>query len=392
LNNLTSDSIYSILSSSNIGICILDEKGCFIDSTQTFIDIFACDKKELKSRTLSSLFIDDYSYKTWFNDFFIRVQKDTIISNHYDFFNLEKQQLWCRFSMHKDSISNYIILSIQDDTEQKESLEKAYAQVDLLQNIKQYYIESAMEKTQLLKTQDSLMINQAKLAAMGEMIGAIAHQWKQPLAKINSIVIDIQTLFSGERKTQLLGKKLDQIEELTMQMADTIEDFRNYINPQKHKEIFTFDAIFHDAFKMFSSAAESNNIQINTDFIEEISLYGYKKEFIQALLIFFNNSKDAFKDNNISNPIIQITTQQIRNNKIIKITDNGGGIKEEILKEVFEPYFSTKKHKGGTGLGLYMAKLLIEDSMHGKLKIASIHNTTEISIIFLGLKNDRKKI
>ncbi|MFT5661429.1 MAG: C4-dicarboxylate-specific signal transduction histidine kinase [Sulfurimonas sp.] len=387
MNSIDNDTLKLIVDNSNIGICILDKDASFVDCSQQFLEILSITKDELVVNGLSVIFLDEYIYTLWYEFFFMKLGEEEPINDEYTFINSFKESLLCKFLLKKDISSGNIVFSIEDISMQKQqerNLKIANEEIESLLKTKQNHLESAMKKNELIKTQDSLMLNQAKLASMGEMIGAIAHQWKQPLGKINSIIIDIASLYSDTKHANLLSQRLDQIENLTAYMADTIEDFRNYINPNNYKNIFTFRKVLNDALNIFSSTIQSDKIKIETDFIDEITLFGYKKEFIQVLLIFFNNAKDSFKNNKVKNPIIEIITEHIDDKKIIRIRDNGGGIEQDTLVRVFEPYFSTKKHMGGTGLGLYMAKVIIEDSMHGILDLTSEYEFTEVRIVLLG--------
>lgn len=384
--NIISNNLFSsILKSFNISSCLLDKDVVILDCDQGFFELFMYDKESLVNQSLSILFENDDKYQNWFQKYLLPFYNAKNLSNsssYVTFFSSSKEQSVYQFTLHKAE-DNKILLSILD------SQNNVKEEILALEKTKQYYLKASMKKTQYIKQRDSVIVNQAKLAAMGEMIGAIAHQWKQPLSKINSILVDIQRLFTTNTKQNVLESRLDDIEELTLHMADTIEDFRTYISPEKEKTLFSFSEVIRDSQKILSSTISLNKINFDINLLDDISIYGYKKEFIQSLLIFFNNSKDAFILNKVAHRYIKITTREINKNKIIRIEDNAGGIDNQILPNVFEPYFSTKKGQGGTGLGLYMAKLLIEDSMNGKLKIDSVDNRTEISIIILGLKDDQ---
>lgn len=387
MNTISEPTLKKILNAANIGLCLLDKEAYILDSDALFLDIFHYQSKNLIHKNISLLFEDMTKFLAWYETYLSCIEDKDVVSEYFTFKTSQNKFILCRCTLQRDNSG--AILSVQEMKESSnESLKTLYEEIESLQKTKQYYLEANIQKTQHIQQRDTLMVNQAKLAAMGEIIGAIAHQWKQPLSQINSILLDIQGLFPVDIQRNHLDKRLDDIEELTLHMAETIEDFRAYVSPQKEKNLFAFADALDDARRILSSASSINEIKFEVNYLDDISLYGYKKEFIHSLLIFFNNSKDAFISNNILNRHIKITTRQIKENKIIRIVDNAGGIDEKVLTHVFEPYFSTKKDEGGTGLGLYMAKLLIEDSMNCKLKINSIDNTTEITIIILGLKND----
>jgi len=223
------------------------------------------------------------------------------------------------------------------------------------------------------KQQRLLLEKQTKLASMGSMIGNIAHQWRQPLSRINSNITVMKSLLHTDSvDREFLEKKLNNIEDNTQYMSETIEDFMNYFHPDKEKTHFLLRQCIDKALNLTGISDKDIEVSIIAD--KEIELYTYKKELTQVILIILNNTIDNFKIKSISAPKIKINFQKVSKKVTLSIHDNGGGIKEKELDRIFEPYYTTKFEHEGTGLGLYMAKMLIENSMNGELRVKNTNN------------------
>ena len=225
-----------------------------------------------------------------------------------------------------------------------------------------------------------MLFQQSKMAQMGEMLSSIAHQWRQPLAHINSMLLEIDTAYSkGILDQASLEEMLDRIESVTNYLSQTIEDFRQYSHPKKEKEYFGTKELFDDALTLFEPMVHGRNIRLVMELCEccalgHCDIHGYKKELIQVLLVLLHNARDVLEENEVEEPMIKIACRKDEELFAIEITDNGGGISEENMPKIFEPYFSTKENKEGTGMGLYLAKMMVESSMNGTLKA---ENTAE---------------
>ncbi|RXJ86815.1 sensor histidine kinase [Arcobacter sp. CECT 8985] len=225
------------------------------------------------------------------------------------------------------------------------------------------------------RKQEQMLIQQSKLAAMGEMIGNIAHQWRQPLNALGLVIQNIQFTYSiGELNEQNLSKSINKAKMLTNNMSNTIDDFRNFFKPDKEKEIFKVDETIKKAIYLIEATLEKNKIKLETSFENDLEVYGFENEFSQGILNIISNAKDAIVDNNIMQGKIIIQSFQTKDNVTIQIKDNAGGIKNEIKDKIFEPYFTTKEEGKGMGIGLYMTKTIIEKNMEGKIDIKDIPN------------------
>jgi len=231
---------------------------------------------------------------------------------------------------------------------------------------------------------EQILFQQSKLAAMGEMIGAIAHQWRQPL---NSLALNIQLLVDDFFEKKVDEKYIENFEKKNLNiihfMSKTIDDFRNFFSKDKEKEYIDLMESVIDVLKLIDKQLKDLNIKIEIKGKSK-KVYAYKNELKQVILNIITNSKDAILENNIENGKISIF---IDKNKII-IEDNAGGIPENIKDRIFEPYFTTKNTKG-TGIGLYMSKVIIEEHMKGKIYFENTKDGVKF-IIELKEDNDNK--
>ena len=236
------------------------------------------------------------------------------------------------------------------------------------------------------REQETLLIRQSKLASMGEMIALIAHQWRQPLSAINGVVLDLDIDY---RKNQLHPQKLethlDEIEKITAYLSRTIHDFTSFFAINKESVSFFVEDVITQAINL-TTISNYKNIEIICNKKEKIELVGFKSELIQSLLVLLNNAifACAKKASNAFKGEIIIDTYRIKNYVYISVSDNAGGIPKEHLKKIFDPYFTTKKKSGGTGLGLYILKLIVEDSMNGKV---FVENSSKGAIFTLQIPN-----
>lgn len=223
--------------------------------------------------------------------------------------------------------------------------------------------------------QEKLLIQQSKLASMGNMIGNIAHQWRQPLGELNAILMNMETKVKfNDFDEHYMHIKVKECDRITTYMSNTISDFQNFFKPSKTKEEFYAVSACQKAGDILKSSLKHNNIYFEYSYEYDKKVFGYPNEFSQAFLNILSNAKDVLIQRKIDNPSIHVNIKIGKKYVIIKVEDNGGGIKEEYLERIFEPYFTTKHAKQGTGIGLYMSKTIIEDNMDG---ILNVHNTQQ---------------
>lgn len=231
------------------------------------------------------------------------------------------------------------------------------------------YREKILEEAQKNRHKDTILAQQSKMAAMGEMIANITHQWRQPLSVISTAVTGLK--FEKEMdilKDENFYRGMDSIHNSVMHLSKTIDDFRNFFKPNKDKINFNLKDVVEKTLKLLSSQFDINNIYFIKN-CENIKIHGAENELVQVLINIINNSKDALK-NTDNKRLIFIDVFKQDNKVILLIKDTAGGINKSIINKVFEPYFTTKKDKG-TGIGLYMSKQIISDSLNGEIAVSN---------------------
>lgn len=254
--------------------------------------------------------------------------------------------------------------------------------------------EEVEKKVQKQQYQEKLMMHQSRQAAMGEMLESIAHQWRQPLNIIGLATVNLtmqhELKIDDDKEFQ---DKIGIISDNINFMSDTIDDFRDFLNPQRTMSDFSAKDALHEVLKILRAQLNNNNITCNIEPTEDVILHGVVNEFKQVLLVLINNAKDAIKmklqDNTIDEGLLLFRMYEKKGKKQFELCDNGGGISQKIIDKIFEPYFTTKFQSQGTGIGLYMAKNIIETRMHGRLRVKNRGNGCCFSIT---LKSNKQEV
>ena len=236
-------------------------------------------------------------------------------------------------------------------------------------------IKEAQEK-------DRAMLHQSRLARLGTMISMIAHQWRQPLSEVSAILMEIETATKFKKLDEkLVLEGIKESDQLINYMSNTIDDFKNFFKPSKEKEDFLLDKACSNALSIVQASLNDYGIAIDISFDKKIIVNGYAREFSQVILNLLLNSRDVFEDKKVNDPRISLSTKQTDDYVYITVEDNAGGITEENINIIFEPYFTTKSSSKGTGLGLYMSKMIIEKNMNGQLSARNENNGAVFEII-----------
>jgi len=254
---------------------------------------------------------------------------------------------------------------------------KAESALAVLNQSLEEKIEKEVEKN---RVQNQQLIEQSRLAQMGEMIAMIAHQWRQPLSAISatSATISIQAQLNtlNNKNANELAKSISSA---SQHLSKTIDDFRNFFNVNKEKELSSLKEIVEDTLNIMEASIVNKNINIEISSLCEKQFKTFPNEVKQVLLNILKNAQDALIDKKITNPKITISTFCDEKQRLV-IDDNAGGIPQDIIHKIFDPYFSTKLQKDGTGLGLYMSKTIIEDHCEGKLQVENSENGAVFTI------------
>ncbi len=226
-------------------------------------------------------------------------------------------------------------------------------------------VKQELEKS---KDKDNMINQQSKLVSTGEMITNISHQWRQPLASLNGVLVNLDYDYENSKlDRKSFNDYLNEAENLTTYMSKTIEDFSDFFNPKKEKEIFSIKELLVTTRNLLSVSLKNEKILLEIKGNKDIEINSFKSELMQIILTIISNAKDAFILNDIKNRVIIISLSQSEKEIIIDIQDNAGGIEEKIIGKIFDPYFTTKEKSQGTGLGLYIANNIIEKSLNGEL-------------------------
>ncbi|MDA3909321.1 MAG: response regulator [Sulfurimonas sp.] len=230
--------------------------------------------------------------------------------------------------------------------------------------------ERVKEEVKKNQEQSSHMLQQSRLAQMGEMISMIAHQWRQPLASISAIsgtlTLDI---IMDQYKAEFFQERLESINDLSQHLSSTIDDFRGFFKEEKSIQKVTIKELVDSSIGIMGPTLQTKNIEIKLQLNENITIYTYINEVKQVILNILKNAEDIIEEKEIKDASICISGHKDEENAYLVLEDNAGGVPEDILTSIFEPYFSTKIAKDGTGLGLYMSKTIIEDHCKGSLRV-----------------------
>lgn len=223
------------------------------------------------------------------------------------------------------------------------------------------------------KEQEQLLIHQSRLAAMGEMIGAIAHQWRQPLNALSLVTQNIDMQYrTGQLSEASMQSLQNKAQQLIQRMSQTIDEFRNFFKPGRHAETFNLAQAIQSAADILEGMFKNHNIELAIDCPTDIELHGVPGEFSQVILNLLGNARDAVLTAQQTRPRIVIQACREKDQVRIDVADNGIGFDPNTKHKIFEPYFTTKEEGKGTGIGLYMSKAIVENNMHGNLEAISL--------------------
>jgi signal transduction histidine kinase len=242
-------------------------------------------------------------------------------------------------------------------------------------------VKEEIEKT---KEKDRLLMHQSKLAALGEMLGNIAHQWRHPLTRLSLLIQNLEMAYKKDKLNKEFFEKFKKNALIQIDyMSQTIDDFTNFFKKDTKKEFFSPKDIITQALNLMDARIKQNKLQIIMEVKKSEEIEGYKSEFSQVILNIINNAIDILKERKINDKKIWIRIDS----KKIEIEDNGGGIPKEIKDKIFEPYFTTKFQSQGTGIGLYMSRVIITQHFNGELYAYNSKNGA-VFVIDLGKKRN----
>ena len=276
-----------------------------------------------------------------------------------------------------------VVRDISKRKEAEQALQGAYAELEQRVADRTEELSRALDDLQAqtderlrvveeLREKERMLAQQSRQAAMGEMIGNIAHQWRQPLNALGLTVQQLPLFHQlGELNREVLDTSVRKSMKLIKHMSRTIDDFRDFFSPDKEKSEFSVHQAVSKTVELVKDSFTERRIALEITCRDEPVAFGYPNEYSQVLLNILINARDAFDAHPVAEPLIRIEVAADRGKAVVTVTDNAGGIPSEILDNIFDPYFSTKGLQG-TGIGLYMSKTIIERNMRGAL---SVQNT-----------------
>lgn len=345
-NNKT---LSAILQEADSGIALMSLDGKFLKVNQVYCDLLEYSEEELKKLSCLELSIkedQDFSKKILLEakekGSISKIRKKCITkSNHLVYFEFSITLL-----PSKDAF-----IAVINSLEDKIQLEE-------LNNNLQNKVNEAIES---LRLKDALLAQNSKMAAMGEMIDSIAHQWINPIGVIK---LRIETMKLYYEEGQLKNEDIEETVESSLfqieHLMSTMREFRSFFKPSKKAEKISVVSLIHSSLFLMQDELKKNNIDLSVQGDESVSIYVNPSEFKHVLINIINNAKDAFVQNNIRKRVLNFQVTQNKQHALLVICDNAGGIDENIIKKVFEPYFTTKDDEKGTGIGLYMTKRILE--------------------------------
>ena len=239
--------------------------------------------------------------------------------------------------------------------------------------------ESIEKEVKNSREKDGMLLQQSRLAAMGEMVGNIAHQWRQPINALNLVLINIEDAYRHNALTgDYLQQQIEKGERLVKTMSSTIDDFRNFFKSDGSQETFDIEQSIKEVLNIIEASFKNNGISVEIVVPQPVNTRGFPGQYRQVLLNIFSNAKDALLERRIANAKIVITLAQENEFAVVRVRDNAGGIKADVIEKVFDPYFTTRPQ--GNGIGLYMSKMIIENNMRGKLTVENTRDGAEFCI------------
>lgn len=274
-----------------------------------------------------------------------------------------------------------ILVSQKIDEVLKEYEEKVKAKTQELENLNTTLENKVKEELEKNREKEQLLVQKSKFIALGEMISNIAHQWRQPLSELSSILMFIKFKHSiNALDDETMEKKSQEADTVINYMSHTIDDFRNFFMPKKEKEEFYLHKVIDSVMRIVSSSLENHKINIDINIDKNTKLKTFLNEYEQVILNILKNAKDVLIEKKIKNPQIKITAYEEPLYVVLYIEDNAGGITVEPKGKIFEPYFTTKDDSNGTGIGLYMSKIIVDKNMKGKLRVKNTRNGAKFGI------------
>ena len=374
------EQFFAFFKASSDLMCIAEPNGAFKKTNPAFTESLGYSEAELVSKPFIDLIHTDDKQQT-----LDEMKRQLAIGNSL---KTESRCIckdgslrWLSLRAIYNKDDHVIYATARDITERKQmedALQESEQKYRQLNETLEERIKVAVEE---LRDKNRMLIIQGRQAIMGEMIGNISHQWRQPLNMLGLLAQELQvTCKQGKPSAEYIDTNIKKTLETIRQMSQTIDDFRNFFQIDRVEVNFDVYSIIEKTISLLEIGLKSRGIRCEIEKTDDISISGYPNEFAQVLLNIVNNARDAFIERNIINPAIVIRLYTDGGRTIVTICDNAGGIPAGVIDKVFEPYFTTKGPDKGTGIGLFMSKSIIEGHMNGSLSVRNAGDGAEFRI------------
>lgn len=340
-----------IFETANLGICLIDKEGRFVALNPTYSKIYGYSEAELIGKHFNLLFPKEIHVIT-------KAHHETFFSRKAMAYTGEIE------SVRKDGKTIHVYMT-------EGLLEQLIGGPYKITTV--FDVSSLVEARRVQKAQEAMLVQQNKLAAMGEMIGHIAHQWRQPLNVLNLTVFDLKLKREmGSLSDEKLLAAIETLETLSAQMNTTVNDFMNFYKPNKEKKVFSLYESVVYATHMSEVQLKNAGITLAINIDPSLMVYGMANELQQVILNLLTNAKDAFSSQEMALKQICLVAWKHAEGVRLYVEDNAGGIPEGVLERIFEPYFTTKGKMQGSGIGLYICSMILKGSFDGSIRAENI--------------------
>jgi len=369
---------------SQTGIYVVDRDAAILYVNGTFADIFGYEPDELIGTDFRALVCRQDL--TGLADSFAGQINGRLAPSHSEVRGMHRGgspiDLELFATLNKSAGMPSIIGTVLDISARKKDERDRQHQQQELERLNHTLEQRIAEEVEKSREKDRLMMQQSRFAAMGEMIGNIAHQWRQPL---NMLGIVIQQMQMEQEKGHLTNEVMEQRSakgmELLLYLSRTIDDFRNFFRPDIEPRPFSLAKAVAKTVEFFEPSCSCHGIKVTVEGTSALMYTGHVNEFSQALLNILNNARDALVEGHAGQPCIAIVLHDEGKRGVVTVRDNGGGMAPGVIDKIFDPYFTTKEEGKGTGIGLYMARTIVERHMQGSIFARNLPDGAEFTVI-----------
>jgi len=376
----------SIFENSVEGIFQRTPEGRYLDANPSLARMLGYDTPQQLMAAVTDIGRQLYRHPQRHEAFMLLLQeKDVVEAFEAQQVRKDGSVIWVSISARAIRDANGKILHVEGTsvniTERKQAQEALMESEQRYRLLSENLEQSVNQAVAELRQKDEILVIQSRQALMGEMISNIAHQWRQPLNMLGLLTQELPVAYKiGVFDFPYLEGTVKKAMEIIFHMSKTIDDFRNFFKSDKEKEEFKARESIIKTVSLMEGTLNAHEIRVEITSEDDPVILGYPNEFSQVVINLLNNARDAFSKRNTPSPTIWIRLAARNGKTVVTVTDNAGGISEEIIDQIFQPYFTTKGPEQGTGIGLFMSKTIIEKNMNGTLTVRNVPEGAQFTI------------